>query len=313
MDIANLRAFAEVAAKGSFSAAAERLHISQPAVSKRIAVLEDELGAALFDRLGRRTELTEAGRALLQQVPDVEYSLRKAAQAVDDLKGEVSGTLRIATSHHIGLHRLPPVLSIFQQRYPAVRLDIEFLDSELAYERLRSGLIELAVVTLAPGDVSKLRSEALWVDRLEIMIAPDHELAGRRDLGADDLAAWPAVLPGLDTFTGQIVRKHFSDAGLELDLRMSTNYLETLRMLASVGLGWTVLPDFMAGDALRCLSVRGTRLTRTLGLVVHRDRSPSRSAQAFIAMLRDTARQTASAGTKQRSEGVRRRDSKSTG
>jgi DNA-binding transcriptional LysR family regulator len=291
VEISNLRAFAEVAASGSFSAAAERLHLSQPAVSKRIAVLEDELGVALFDRLGRGTELTEAGRALLTRVPDVEHSLRKAVQAVEDLKGEVSGTLRIATSHHIGLHRLPTVLSAFQKRYPAVRLDIEFLDSELAYERLRSGVIELAVVTLAPGNVSQLHSEALWTDRLRVMTAADHELSRRRRLGAADLAAYPAVLPGLDTFTGQIVIQHFRDAGLELDLRMSTNYLETLRMLASVGLGWTVLPDFMAGDALRCLEVDATHLTRTLGLVMHRERSPSRSGAAFAELLRVSAAQ----------------------
>jgi DNA-binding transcriptional LysR family regulator len=75
MDIANLRAFASVAATGSFSGAAEQLHLTQPAVSKRVAILEDELGAQLFDRLGRRTELTEAGRALLERVPDVVYRM----------------------------------------------------------------------------------------------------------------------------------------------------------------------------------------------------------------------------------------------
>ncbi|MEM9315177.1 MAG: LysR family transcriptional regulator [Pseudomonadota bacterium] len=295
MDFANLRAFAEVAACGSFSAAAERLHLSQPAVSKRIAVLEESLGAVLFDRLGRRTELTEAGRALLAHVPEVEHSLRKAQQSVRDLDGVVAGTLRIATSHHIGLHRLPPVLSIFQRRYPAVRLDIEFLDSELAYERLRTGVIELAVVTLAPGDVTQLHSEPLWRDSLRVMAARDHELATREELGLADLATYPAVLPGLETFTGQIVRRHFRDTGLELDLRMSTNYLETLRMLASVGLGWTVLPDFMAGETLKCLDVHATHLTRTLGLVMHRDRSASRSAQAFASLLRSEAQTTEAA------------------
>jgi len=289
MDIANLRAFARVAACGSFSAAADQLHLSQPAVSKRVAILEAELGTALFDRLGRRTELTEAGRALLARVPGVEQSLHQAVQAVRDLDGEVSGPLRIATSHHIGLHRLPPVLSTFQRRYPKVSLDIEFLDSELAYERLRAGVIELAVVTLAPGDVTHLRSEPLWVDRLRVMVASDHELAGRARIGLEELARHPAVLPGLETFTGQIVRRHFTNAGLSLELRLATNYLETLRMMATVGLGWTVLPDFMADERLRCLEVRGTKLSRTLGLVTHRERSTSRGARAFLDLLHDTA------------------------
>lgn len=289
MDIDNLRAFAAVAAQGSFSRAAEHLHLTQPAVSKRVAVLEQELGLALFDRLGRRIELTEAGRALLQRIPDVEQSLRMALQAVRDLHGEIAGPLRIATSHHIGLHRLPPVLSAFQRTYPAVQLDIEFLDSEQAYERLRAGSIELAVVTLAPGDVSQLHSETIWPDPLSFMAAPDHPLAGRRRLTLAELAAHAAVLPGLDTFTGQIVHRHFATAGEALQLRMSTNYLETLGMMAAVGLGWTVLPRHMENPELRPLHVAGAALSRTLGLVHHRERSQSRSASAFVEMLRAMA------------------------
>ncbi len=286
MDLANLRAFAAVAQHRSFSVAAQQLHLTQPAVSKRIAVLEDGLGVALFDRIGRQVELTEAGQALLARVPDVEQSLRRAEQAVQDLRGDVTGPLRLATSHHIGLHRLPPVLSLFQERYPAVQLAIEFLDSEQAYERLRRGDIELAVVTLGPGDASQLTSEALWDDPLSIMVGQRHPLAHRRSLSLKTLAEHPAVLPGLDTFTGQIVHRHFDSAGLTLQLRMATNYLETLRMMAAVGLGWTVLPRTMANSELHCLTVRGTALRRTLGLVYHEERSLTRSAQAFIALLR---------------------------
>lgn len=287
MDIQNLRAFAAVASCGSFSRAAAQLHLTQPAVSKRIAVLESELETSLFDRLGRSIALTEAGRALLLRVPEVEQSLRNALQAVRDLHGEIGGPLRIATSHHIGLHRLPPVLSDYQRRYPAVQLDIEFLDSEQAYERLRTGTIELAVVTLAPGNVTQLHSEALWEDALSLMVAESHPLAGRQRLSLGELSYYPAVLPGLDTFTGQIVHRHFAAAGEKLQLRMSTNYLETLRMMAIVGLGWTVLPDSMLSAGLQRITLQGALMTRTLGLVYHRERSLSRSAVAFLQLLRE--------------------------
>lgn len=289
MDIANLRAFAAVAANGSFSAAADVLHLTQPAVSKRLAVLEGELGVSLFDRLGRRIELTEAGRALLEHIPDVEQSLRRAAQAVRDLDGEITGPLRLATSHHIGLHRLPPILSRYQTLYPAVQLDIEFLDSEQAYERLRTGSIELAVVTLAPGDVSQLHSESIWLDPLSVMVGSRHDLAGREKISVSELAAHPAVLPGLDTFTGQIVRRHFDRVGEPLQLRMETNYLETLRMMASVGLGWTLLPASMANEELHCLELQDVSLSRTLGLVYHHERSLARSARAFVNIVREFA------------------------
>lgn len=289
MEVSHLRAFAAIAASGSFSAAAEQLHLTQPAVSKRLAALEEELGVALFDRLGRRVELTEAGRALLDRVPEVEMSLRRAAQAVRDLDGEITGPLRLATSHHIGLHRLPPILSRYQALYPAVQLDIEFLDSEQAYERLRTGSIELAVVTLAPGDVSQLHSEAIWRDDLVVMVAPHHDLAKNTPVSVADLADHPAVLPGLDTFTGQIIHRHFDRAGETLQLRMATNYLETLRMMAVVGLGWTILPSSMATKELTCLPLRGATLSRTLGLVHHHERSLPRSAQAFVDLLRAEA------------------------
>ncbi|GAB5414117.1 MAG: LysR family transcriptional regulator [Congregibacter sp.] len=285
MDIANLRAFASVAQQLSFSRAAEHLHLTQPAVSKRVALLEAELDTPLFDRLGKRIELTEAGRALLARIPDIEQSLALAERSVRDLQGEISGPLRIATSHHIGLHRLPPVLSAFQRRYPAVNLDIKFLDSEQAYDRLRTGTIELAVVTLAPGDVSQLDSEPLWQDSLHAMVAKDHPLADTGSINLARLATYPAVLPGLDTFTGQIVQKHFAVHELSVQLRMATNYLETLRMMAIVGLGWTVLPHSMHTPDLCLLDVRNFHPSRTIGLVRHRERSLSRSATAFIDTL----------------------------
>ena len=289
MELASLRAFAAVARFRSFSQAADHLHLTQPAVSKRISNLEEALDAKLFDRLGRQIELTEAGRALLSRVQDVEQSVKQAEQAVRELSGEVRGPLRIATSHHIGLHRLPSVLSAFQQSHPQVRLDIDFVDSEQAYEQLRVGQIELAVVTLAPGDISKLHSEPLWDDPLMVMVSPTHPLASKKRVSLAELSEHPAVLPGLETFTGRIVHRHFDEQGVALQLGMETNYLETLRMMASVGLGWTVLPSTMLGDDLRGLTLHKADMRRTLGLVYHEDRSLSRSATAFAELLRERA------------------------
>lgn len=289
LDLHNLRAFRAIAETGSFSAAAARLHLSQPAVSKRIALLEAHLGTPLFDRVGRRVLLTEAGSALLPHATTVELAFAAAEQAVRDLDGDVSGQLHLGTSHHIGLHRLPPVLSAFKRAYPLVHLDLQFLDSEQAYIALAAGDIELAVATLAPDDSPQLASYPLWQDPLDFMVAADHPLAGRSRASLAELAVMEAVLPGLDTFTGQLVSRCFDDAGLPLQVSMSTNYLETLRMMAAVGLGWTVLPRGMLDDSLRPLAVRGVRLERTLGYVHHRQRSPSRAARALVATLRAAA------------------------
>lgn len=107
MDLANLNAFIAIAETGSFSGAGERLHLTQPAISKRIAGLEQQLKVRLFDRLGREVGLTEAGRALLPRAYQILNVLDDTRRALTNLTGEVSGRLTLATSHHIGLHRLP--------------------------------------------------------------------------------------------------------------------------------------------------------------------------------------------------------------
>jgi DNA-binding transcriptional LysR family regulator len=289
LDLNALRAFRAIAEHGSFSAAADLLHLSQPAVSRRISQLEEGLGTRLFDRVGRRVLLTEAGRALLPHAVAVEHSLSAAERAVLDLDGEVTGRLQLGTSHHIGLHRLPQILSAFKKAYPLVQLDIRFMDSEQAYGALAAGDIELAVATLAPEPLPHVEQAPLWHDPLDISVAPDHPLATKKRVRLRDLAQHDAVLPGLDTFTGQLLLRSFSPLGPSLRVAMSTNYLETLRMLAAVGLGWTVLPSSMRSDDLVCLHTESLSLERTLGYAHHRQRSLSRSASALVSALRAAA------------------------
>ena len=132
MDTQNLHAFVKVAECRSFSEAAESLYITHPAVSKRIATLESQLDSKLFDRIGRTVQLTEAGAALLPQAEHILQAVRDAKRSIDDLQGEIAGNLSIGISHHIGLHRLPPVLKAFTERYKKVHFDIAFMDSEEA-------------------------------------------------------------------------------------------------------------------------------------------------------------------------------------
>jgi DNA-binding transcriptional LysR family regulator len=288
METQNLRAFVLVAETGSFSLAAEKLHLTQPAVSKRIALLEQQLDSELFDRIGRNTTLTEAGLALLPHARTISRQLLAAEQSVRDLSGEVTGQLRLATSHHIGLHRLPPVLSQFSKSYPGVMIDIDFMDSEAAYDLIMQGKVELAVVTLAPSSEASIITQPIWRDPLEFMVAKDHELAAWGNCELEFLSGHPAILPGLNTYTGQIVKRLFDKRDLQLQVSLATNYLETIRMMASIGLGWTVLPRSMKDASLKAIKVPGVKIERTLGMVHHRGRSLSRAARAFIEMLPST-------------------------
>ncbi|MFT4256764.1 MAG: LysR family transcriptional regulator [Pseudoxanthomonas sp.] len=289
MDIANLAAFLAIAETGSFSAAAERLHLTQPAISKRIGLLEAELGVRLFDRLSRQVVLTEAGQALRPRARRILDELQDARRLLDTLGDEVTGTLSLATSHHVGLHRLPPLLRLFAVRHPAAALDIRFLDSEQAYAQVLQGEVELAVTTLGPDTAAPLRAVPVWDDPLKFVVAPDHPLA---TLAAPDLpaiAAHPAVLPERDTFTHRIVAELFAAHGQALRLRMTTNYLETIKMLVSVGLAWSVLPSSLIDEQVIALPLAGVDLRRKLGHVSHGGRTPSRAAKAFVALLEEHA------------------------
>ena len=285
MDTQLLEAFIAVAETGSFSGAAERVHITQPAISKRIAQLEDHLGCRLFDRISRTSYLTEAGRALLPRAERILVELRETRQAIRDLSGHISGSLRLAISHHIGLHRLPPVLRQFVSTNPGVNLEIEFMDSEIAYEGVLHGRFEIGVITLAPEEHPRILSQVIWPDPLVLMAADDHPLARLPRVDIQTLQHYPAILPGLETYTGRMIKQLFADNGLALNATMATNYLETIKMLMSVGLGWSMLPQSMEDEGIATLNCNQLSLTRTLGYIHHRDKTLSNAGQAFIDLL----------------------------
>ena len=285
MDLANLNAFIAIAETGSFSAAGERLYLTQPAVSKRIAGLEQQLNVRLFDRLGREVGLTEAGRALLPRAYQILNVLDDTRRALTNLSGIVSGRLSLATSHHIGLHRLPPLLRAFTRTYPDVALDIQFLDSEVAYDEILHGRAELAVITLAPDAHPLVRAVPVWDDPLDFVAAPEHPLANMAEVSLADIAAFPAVFPGTNTFTHHIVSALCEAQGIKPNIAMSTNYMETIKMMVSIGLAWSVLPRTMLDEQVAPIALPGIQLRRQLGYIVHTDRTLSNAARAFMALL----------------------------
>lgn len=285
MDLASLDTFIAIAETGSFSAAAARLHLSQPAISKRIAALEMQLNTRLFDRIGREISLTEAGRALLPRARQVLSVLDDTRRALSNLQGDISGRLTLATSHHIGLHRLPPLLRAFTKAHPKVALDIRFLDSEVAYDAVLQGRIELAVITLAPQTNAPLLAQPVWQDALDFVAAPEHPLAHGGAVTLAEVAQHPAVFPGESTFTHQVVHALFEREHLTPQVAMSTNYLETIKMLVSIGIAWSVLPRTLLDNQIVRLPLQEIQLSRQLGYICHTERTLSNAAKAFMELL----------------------------
>ena len=289
LDTHSLQVFISVADTGSFTAAGEQLFLTQPAISKRIAQLEEQLGARLFDRIGRQIHLTEAGQALLPRARAVLREMEDISRSITNLSGRVAGKLRIGTSHHIGLHRLPPILRQFSRQYPDVQLDIHFIDSEEAWEGVLHGDLELGVVTLPPQPDPRVQQTVIWNDPLVFMAAPEHPLAQEKKVSLEMLTRYSAILPSPVTFTRRIVEQLFREQDLTLDISMSTNYLETIHMMVAIGLGWSVLPASMLDDQVKVLAVPGVSIRRELGVVTHPSRSPSNAARCFTDLLRSAA------------------------
>jgi len=289
MQFNQIRAFLAVAELESFSLAAERLHVTQPAVSKRIRQLESNLRVELFDRIGKRSILTPNGLAFKPRAERILEELQAYRQDLARQQGTPSGSLSFATSHHVGLHRLPQVLREFKIRYPRVDLDLQFMDSEDACSAIAANRLELAIVTLPEAVDDRLICETVWIDELIVVTAPDHELAANSIIEAGELLQHAAILPSHETFTRRIIDSLFAGNGRQLEIILETNYLETIKVMVSANLGWSILPRSMVDATLIGHRLAGLDAHRRLGMVTRRHRSLSPGSSAMQELLRELA------------------------
>lgn len=291
MEISELVTFIKVAETASFSDAAEQLFITQPAVSKRIAALESSLELKLFDRIGRQIQLTEAGQQLLPKAKSITAEIRDIKRSLTTQDEVLAGELKMATSHHVGLHRLPKTLKQYQKDYPNVVIEIDFTQSEDAYQQVLKGEAEIAVITLSNNENPMIESIPIWSDPLMLVVGHEHELAqnvsnSNKQIDIEALARMPCVLPDQNTFTRQMVDKVLGSHGLKPNVRMSTNNFDTLTMLVSIGWGWSLLPSTLVNQNHKVLAAHDLILERRLGVIYHKQRTLSRSATAMMALLK---------------------------
>ncbi len=275
-----------VAETGSFSRAADKLFITQPAISKRISTLELALDCQLFDRLGKNIQLTQAGAAIIPSYRRILAELDESRRIISTLRTEVSGHLKFGTSHHIGLHRLPPALRQYTRQFPEVELDIQFMDSEQAAELILKGRIELALITLPDNIELPLTTIPVWTDRMLCVAAIDHPLALQKTVTRSQLSEHGVLLQSHNTHTRDII-----DQALQLDehikIIMESNYLETIKAMIQNGLGWGILPESMMDDSLSQLNIKKVKMERHLGVLLHAARTLSGPANALLKTLKN--------------------------
>jgi len=290
LDINNLQAFIEVAEKRSFSRSAESLNLTQPAVSKRIAALESELDSRLFDRVGRSVHLTEAGKVLLPSALKISSEVSRIENEIVTLGSEVGGKLSIAAAEHVGLDRLAMMLKNYKENHPDVEMDVHFLKSDEALQRIENGLLDICLCPVTnKHNGNKTRSSLInvqaWKENLQVVAVRNHPLALKRSVTVAELARYPGILPKPYSAIRQSIDQLMTANAVTAEVAMEAIDFQTTRSMAVVGLGWAFLPISELDETLTRIDMRDLNLGYSVALVRNPDRSMSRAAKAFVTSL----------------------------
>ena len=294
MDTRQLAAFCAVVERKSFSQAAERLGVTQPAVSLQVRALEKRLGAQLLDRSGRRVEPTEAGARLYrgaQRLLALEEQLLE--EVAGDGDGELAGELRLGASTGPAAVVVPLLLCEFQLEHPGVKVALSVHDTHSVVELVAARELELGIVGAARRHRS-VRFEPFFEDEVILACPPGHAFAGR-SVGIDELRADRLILMQEGAGVRQIVDDELRELGLrlrDLDVRLELGLQESVRSAVQAGYGVafisrTAVESELAAGTLAAARVEGLEATREISLVRAAGRTPTRAADAFVAFARE--------------------------
>jgi len=243
MNVSQLRTFITVVERGSFSAAAKHLNISQPAVTMQVQALEADLGATLLDRRYRRIDLTEAGKTLLPHAQRVIEQLGLAKDEITALSGAVTGRLAIAASTTPGVYVIPRMLGDFLSHYPEVGVTISVHDTAEVVDAVESGTVQIGV-TGATVRAARVSFEEVGADQIIAIAPPGHPLANASQVDMGDLAEATWVFRERGSGTRQVAERILVQHGLDVD---------ELRVAVELGTGEAIVSAVDRRFASTCL------------------------------------------------------------
>jgi DNA-binding transcriptional LysR family regulator len=289
MDLAQLQAFVAVAEAGGFSRAASLLVSTQPTLSRQVKALELELGRPLFDRLGRRVELTRFGEDCLEKARAILALTDALAKSASASQGRASGTLRLGVADSVVLRRFPPILKRFQEQHPGVRVRVRTGSSPEILSWVRDGVCNAGLCML-PQIHPELRLRRIWMDDFACIVPPGHPLSGRVvPLATFASERQIAIAPG--TLSHQVLTAAFHEAGLSFAPDMTFDDFQMIVDLVHAGMGAAIVSTHVASERLRDGGVGRVQvpevepLRRTIGLALHADRLVEGALEAFVAEI----------------------------
>lgn len=284
LNLDQLRSFGLVIETGSFSAAADRLGLSQPAVSLQVRQLERRLAVRLIERVGKRARATPAGMELLRHVPHIDAAVENAFDALADHASGVTGRVRLGTGATACLHFLPAVLRTLREQFPGLGVVVSTGNTEDQARKVEENSLDLALVTL-PAAGRSLVATPVLEDEF-VAIGPLAHAALKAKVAPGDLAGLPLVLFEPAAHTRKLVDRWFAAGGLQPQPVMELGSVEAMKEMVAAGLGYGLVPGMaMAGrgahPALKA-SRLNPRLHRTLAVVVRRDKPVNKALRAVI-------------------------------
>lgn len=286
MEVRDLQVFMSVAKHLNYTRAGEEVHLSQPSVSVRIKQLEAELGVKLFDQLGKKVVLTEAGQLLVPYANRVITAIGDAEHAIKDLQGLQRGSLRIGASTTPGMYIIPRTIARFKQLYPQIDLHLGIKDTREIEEGVIRNEFDFGFVGghLAGDQVDVLP----WLtDELVLILPPTHKLVRKKIVKRDDLAKERFIGRESGSATRATVASQLKEWASQLETVMEMENPESLKKAVQSGLGVAFISKFAVETELKArtlATVRIAKLTisRELKIVYRKDKHLSRAARAFI-------------------------------
>jgi DNA-binding transcriptional LysR family regulator len=285
MDFEQLRTFQQVCRLSSFSRAAEKLGVTQPAISAQIRSLEKEVGARLFDRDGGRVTFTAAGRLF---EPFAEHCLQCQSHiivAVNELYRSARGEVSVSASEATSLYILPPVFALYKKQYTRVNLNIVRSEHSRSLEAVFNRDVDFAIVSLPIKD-PRLVVQPIHRDDIVLAVAPTHPLATREVVKLDEMVQFPMLLLKHGRQRTQL-NNFFHHHEVQPRVAMELDSSELLKRLICAELGMGFLPhtnvlDDEHSGLLKVVKVEGMKLHRELALIYRKDKTLTRAAQAFL-------------------------------
>jgi DNA-binding transcriptional LysR family regulator len=286
-----LRILRAIASEGSFKKAADSLYVTQPAVSLQIQNLEKQLDVALFDRGGRKAQLTVAGHLLLSYCDRILSQCQEACRALDDLHNLKGGSLIVGASQTTGTYLMPRMIGLFRQKYPDVSVQLQVHSTRRTAWGVANGQVDLAIIGgELPPDLNDLLQVVPYAnDELALVLPPKHPLSRLPELTKEDLYRLGFVCLDAQSTTRKMVDQLLSRSKLDvgrMKIEMELNSFEAIKNAVQSGLGAAFLPVVsiereLASGSLHRPQVSDLQVRRQLKLISHPARYCSRAAEAF--------------------------------